>query len=206
MRRIAWLVTAVAVFGAAGFLALHVIGGGGQPAQARTGHPAKLVAESVQGATTTKTYSMKVAGRARTYQVIAPVKALPKSAPVIVMLAGFGATIAQETSRDQLVPYAAAGRAEVVYPVGLGNSWNAGGCCGYASAHNVNDLAFLKALAAKVNPGKQRRIDVIGYSNGARMAYRVACTDPALFDAYAIVKGVPQAGCGGSRPVTLIQV
>jgi polyhydroxybutyrate depolymerase len=57
-----------------------------------------------------------------------------------------------------------------------------------------------------VDPGKQRSIDLVGYSNGARLAYRVACTDPGLFDGYAAVKGVPLPGCAVTRPVTLIQL
>jgi polyhydroxybutyrate depolymerase len=59
---------------------------------------------------------------------------------------------------------------------------------------------------ARVDPGRQRSIFVVGYSNGARMAYRVACTDPGLFDGYAVVKGLPTAGCAIRKPVKLIQM
>jgi len=214
MRRIGWLVTAlVVVFGVTVFASLRVIDGIGQSASASTRQPAapgtrqlvKAPAASAPG-TTTKTYSMKVSGLNRSYQVITPVKALPKSAPVIVMLSGFGSTVAQEESRDQLVPYAAAGQAEIVYPVAVGESWNAVGCCGYANTHHVNDLAFLKALMAGVDPGNQRSSYLVGYSNGARLAYRVACTTPGLFDGYAAVKGVPLPGCAVTKPVTLLQL
>ena len=103
-----------------------------------------------------------------------------------------GATIvAGEITRDDLVPYATSDQAEIVYPEPLYGSWNAIGCCGEAAAKNVNDLAFLEALVAKVDPGHARPIDVVGYSNGARLAYRVACDNPGLFDGYAMVKGEP---------------
>jgi polyhydroxybutyrate depolymerase len=207
MRRTAWLIVAFAVvLGAIGLATLHLTDGGGQPANASTGQPAKAAAGSSHVTTSTKTYSMTVAGLKRSYEVIAPVQPLPKSAPVIFMLSGFGSTTAQEISRDQLVPYATADKAEVVYPVAVDKSWNAIGCCGYASTHHVNDLAFLKALVAKVNPGNKRSSYVIGYSNGARLAYQVVCTDPALFDGYAMVKGVPLPGCAVREPVTLIQI
>ncbi|HVT69246.1 MAG TPA: hypothetical protein VHF26_15960, partial [Trebonia sp.] len=85
-------------------------------------------------------------------------------------------------------------------------SWNAIGCCGKASTDKVNDLAFMKALVAAVDPGRARGIYVIGYSNGARLAYRVACTDPGLFDAYAMVKGGPTGGCDITKPVTIEQL
>jgi polyhydroxybutyrate depolymerase len=155
---------------------------------------------------TTKTYTIKVGGLTRSYEVIAPVKTLPKTAPVIVSLAGYRATVASEIARDQFTPYAAAGMAEIVYPVGLGLSWNAIGCCGYASTHHVDDLGFLKALVAKLDPGHARHIFLVGYSNGARLAYRVACTTPGLFNAYGMVKGGPMANCVVTKPASIIQV
>lgn len=163
-------------------------------------------AAGVTARTSTKTYSLTAGGLKRGYEVIAPAAALPKSAPVIVMLSGINSTVADEISRDRLVDYAAAGKAEVVYPVAFGESWNAIGCCGKAAAGNVDDLAFLKALVAAVDPGHARPAYIVGYSNGARMAYRVACDDPGLFDGYATVKGVPTADCSIRKPVDLVQL
>ena len=163
-------------------------------------------ATSVTATTSTRTYSLTAGGLKRGYEVIAPVAALPKSAPVIVMLSGINSTVADEVSRDRLVDYAAADKAEVVYPVAFDESWNAIGCCGKAAAEKVNDLAFLKALVAKVNPKHARPIYVVGYSNGTRMAYRVVCDDPTLFDGYAMVKGLPTAGCAIRKPVNIVQM
>src|ERR1700761_4928072 len=224
MRRLTWLVVVLAVVVAgAGYGLVHVFDGSAQPAQASTS-PAQAgqgaaSSQAGQGAapdvaaggraragSTTTTVGLTVTGLKRKYTVIRPTAALAKSAPVIVTLAGFGSTVSQEISRDQLAPYAAAGQAEVVYPWGLGDSWNAVGCCGYASKHNVNDIAFLKAVLAKVDPGRTRPAYVVGYSNGARLAYRVVCTDPALFNGYAMVKGVPTPGCAVKPGVNLIQV
>lgn len=174
-------------------------------ASAKTATSARA-ATSVKVATSTKTYSLTAGGLKRSYEVIAPVTALPKSAPVIVMLSGIHSTIEQEISRDRLVNYAAADQAEIVYPVAFDESWNAIGCCGKAATEKVNDLAFLKAVVAKVNPEHARRIYVVGYSNGTRMAYRVACDDPALFDGYAMVKGLPTAGCAIRKPVNIVQM
>jgi polyhydroxybutyrate depolymerase len=224
MKRIAWLIAAaVVVIGAAGFTFLHVSGGPGQSAQASTARPAaakpataaqpgsaaKAATPSAQAAravTVTKTYSLSAGGLKRTYEVIAPSAQLPKNAPIIVMLSGLGTTVAKEITRDQLVPYAATGKAEVVYPTAVQETWNAGGCCGFASTHHVDDVSFLKAMVSKIDRGYTRKIYLIGYSNGARLAYRVACTDPGLFNGYAAVKGVPQPGCTIKQPVTLLQV
>src|SRR6201996_8038398 len=221
MKRVAWLAAAVVVrAGAPGFAFLHVFGGSGQAARAsvnaaqagaaRTTEQSALASAgrtvAAPAGTAAKSYSLTVAGVKRTYEVIAPRTALAKSAPVIVMLQGVGSTIPQEISRDQLAAYAAAGQAEIVYPTAEGESWNAGGCCGFAYKHKVNDQAFLKALVASVNPGNARKIYVAGYSNGARMAYRIACDDPGLFDAYAMANGGPPAACAVKKPVSLIQL
>ena len=175
------------------------------PARAGSRRKAKAAA-SVKVTTSAKTYSMTVAGLKRSYEVIAPVKAPPKSAPVIVVLSGIYSTVPGEISRDDLLAYATANEAELVYPVAFDESWNAITCCGEAATKNVNDLAFLKALVAKVDPGHARSVYVVGYSNGARMAYRVACDDPALFDGYAMVKGGPTPGCNMRKPVTILQL
>jgi polyhydroxybutyrate depolymerase len=200
MKKVVGLVIAVVVaLGIAGFVGLHAVSASGQPAKTKA-------AASVRVKTGTKTYSMTVAGLKRSYEVIAPVKAPPKSAPIIVVLSGIGSTVPEEISRDDLLAYATANEAEFVYPVAFDESWNAITCCGEAATKNVNDLAFLKALVAKVDPGHARSVYVVGYSNGARMAYRVACDDPALFDGYAMVKGGPTPGCDLDKPVTLLQL
>jgi polyhydroxybutyrate depolymerase len=220
MKKVVGLVAAaVVVLGIVAFASVRVIGAdrasasatpavaaqGTATASAKAATSAKP-ATSVKVATSTKTYSLTAGGLKRSYEVIAPVTALPKSAPVIVMLSGIRSTVAQEISRDRLVNYAAADQAEIVYPVAFDESWNAIGCCGKAAAEKVNDLAFLKALVATVNPNHARRIYVVGYSNGTRMAYRVVCDDPTLFDGYAMVKGLPTAGCAIRKPVNIVQM
>jgi len=195
MRRVVGLaVVIVLALGITAFACLRAVDASGTSAPGPGDHVA----------TSTKSYSLEVAGQKRSYQVIAPATALPKSDPIIVMLSGLGSTVSQEVSRDRLVNYASANDAEIIYPVAFGESWNAGGCCGKAYADNVDDVAFLKALVAKVDPGHARGIDVVGYSNGARLAYRVACTDPGLFDAYAMVKGAPPADCPIDTPVSML--
>ncbi len=206
MRKVAGLVVAVVVvLGIAGCGFLHAAG-----ASATRSGPGNVSSTAstkvVKVATSTKTYSLTVGGLKRSYEVIAPVSGLPKSAPVIVMLSGYGASVSSEITRDQMVPYASSDQAEIVYPVAVKASWNAGGCCGYAHTHGVDDLAFMKALVPAVDPGHARPVYVVGYSNGGRLAYRVACTDRGLFDAYAAVKGGPSPDCMVSKPVTIAQL
>ena len=154
----------------------------------------------------TTTYSMKVGGTARSYKTIVPVAPLPKSAPIIVVLGGISAPVSNEITRDRLVPYAEGDLAELVYPVGIHESWNAVGCCGYAAAKHVDDIGFLKALVPRIDPGHAHPVDIVGYSNGGRMAYRMACTDPGLFDQIAIVKADPLPGCVVTDPQSVLQI
>jgi polyhydroxybutyrate depolymerase len=154
----------------------------------------------------TVTYSMQVGGMTRSYEEIAPVAALPKSAPIIVVLSGIAAPTDDEVARDRLVPYVNADLAELIYPTGYELSWNAGGCCGKAAETAVDDVAFLKALAAQVDPGHEHPLYLVGYSNGGRLAYRMACSAPGVFDATAVVKAMPMPDCVVTQPVTIMQI
>ncbi len=186
MGRFLMLITAfVATLSGATFAGVHII-------------------NAVERQSTTTTYSMKVGSLTRQYEVIAPTATLPKSAPIIVMLQGAAATTAEEITRDQMVPYVNADEAEVVYPVAIKESWNAIGCCDGAAAENINDVGFIEALVPKLDPGHTRPIYVVGYSVGGRLAYRLACTDPTLFDGTAVVKADPMPGCVVTKPMNFI--
>ena len=214
MRKVAGLVVAViVVLGITVLVVMHAGNTNGKAAagstssRGATGSPSATGSTKiVQVATSTKTYSLTAGGLKRSYVVIAPVSGLPAPAPVIIMLSGYGATVSSEMSRDQLVPYASSDQAEIVYPVAVHTSWNSDNRGGYAYAHGVDDMAFMKALVPAVDPGHARPVYVVGYSNGGRLAYRVACTDPGLFDAYAAVKGGPSPSCMPGKPVTIAQL
>jgi polyhydroxybutyrate depolymerase len=216
MKRVIGVVAAVVVaLGIAGVVWLQGSSASGQQPKAATTNVSGVtnVTSNVKVPIATKSYSITVGGVKRGYEVIAPVKGLPKTAPIIFMLSGIGPStisgktaVTGEIARDDLVPYAVSDQAELVYPEPLYGSWNAIGCCGEAAAKNVNDLAFLEALVPKVDPGHVRHVYLVGYSNGARMAYRVVCEDPGLFGEYAMVKGEPMPGCGIRKPTTILEI
>ncbi len=186
MGRFIMLITAfVATLGGATFAGAHII-------------------SAVERQSSTTTYSMKVGSLTRQYEVIAPTASLPESAPIILVLSGAAATTSEEITRDQLVPYANADKAELVYPVAIKESWNAIGCCDGAAKEEINDVGFLKALVPKIDPGHTRPIYVVGYSNGGRLAYRFACTDPTLFDGMVSVKADPLPGCVVTKPQNVL--
>ena len=162
------------------------------------------IISALERPTTTNTYSIKVGPLTRQYEVIAPTAALPRSAPIIVVLSGAAATTSDEITRDRLMPYVTAGKAEVVYPVAIEESWNAIGCCDGAAKENIDDVGFIKALVPAIDPGRSRPVYIVGYSVGGRLAYRLACTDPTLLDGMAAVKADPMPGCVVTRPMNVL--
>ena len=68
-----------------------------------------------------------------------------------------------------------------------------------AATKNVNDVGFLEALVPKIDPGHTRPIYVVGYSNGGRLAYRLACTDPGAVRRHGGGEGRPDAGLRGHQ-------
>jgi polyhydroxybutyrate depolymerase len=103
-----------------------------------------------------------------------------------------------------------------VYPQGTGKlehhflTWNAGPCCGYAHAHNIDDVDFtraiLKDLASRVAIDRSR-IYATGLSNGALMSYRLAMDAPDVITAIAPVAGslrVPKPEI--VKPVSILHI
>jgi polyhydroxybutyrate depolymerase len=151
--------------------------------------------------------TMQVGNMTRSYTVLTPAKkTLSASAPIIMVLSGINSTQEQEIGRDQFTSYATAGEAEVVYPLAYRESWNAIGCCSWAAQAKVNDVGFIEALVKKIDPGNTRPIYLMGYSNGGRLAYTLACEDPLLFDGTAVVKADPMSWCNITVPQKILQV
>jgi polyhydroxybutyrate depolymerase len=102
----------------------------------------------------------------------------------------------------------------VAYPQGSGTlpdrllTWNAGKCCGYAKAHKVDDVGFVKRLIDTVK--SEHNIDsnavfITGMSNGAMMAYRLACELSDTVAAIAPVSGsLDIEHCRPEHPVSVI--
>ena len=103
----------------------------------------------------------------------------------------------------------------VAYPNGTGHTanvltWNGGACCGYAVKHQVDDVAFLRALIDDLTtftPVDPQRIFVCGMSNGAQMAYRLAAALPERLAAVATVAGPLGVDVATlPRPVPLLHI
>jgi polyhydroxybutyrate depolymerase len=131
---------------------------------------------------------------AREYFLFTPKGDSKKARPLVVVLhggAGSPQNIAETTGFSEL---AAKKGFMVAYPLGLGHvpTWNAGRCCGYAERRNVDDVGFIEKMIADIKSRRNvdtGRVYATGLSNGAMMAYRLACELSSTFAAIAPVAG-----------------
>jgi len=154
----------------------------------------------------TATHTLGAGGVTRQWVQVTPGGGVTATTPILVFLHGRSVTPQEEIQRDGLLPLVAQGRAELVYPTGIGKSWNAGGCCSTAAAQNVDDVGFIRALIPQVDPVRIRPVFLVGYSNGGRLAYTLACQDPGLVDGFAIVDAMPLRACNSARPISILQI
>jgi polyhydroxybutyrate depolymerase len=141
--------------------------------------------------------ALTVGGIARRYLLVRPAAPSKTALPVVMVLHGRNATPEIEEQRTGL--RAIAGPAILVYPAGYQESWNAGACCAGARAAGVDDVAFLDAVVHRVltsqHDAAAGRVFLVGFSNGGKMAFRLACAEPHVFHAVAIVGAVPVSAC-----------
>jgi polyhydroxybutyrate depolymerase len=126
-------------------------------------------------------------GRTRRYRLYVPSSlAAGESAPLLVALHGGLGSSAQFAANSGFDELAEANGFIVVYPDGIGarpdgsgpQTWNGGYCCGPAVRQDVDDVGYIRQLLdtlatdLSVDPA---RVFAAGHSNGAILAYRLAC-------------------------------
>jgi polyhydroxybutyrate depolymerase len=133
------------------------------------------------GSTTPGVDTLTVDDRERHYRVRVPERVDGKL-PVVLVLHGAGGNGRQVEQQTGMSVAADEAGFIAVYPEGSGRTslltWNAGNCCGYALREDVDEVAFVSALLDEVladYPADPSRVYVTGMSNGAMLAYRLAC-------------------------------
>lgn len=168
--------------------------------------PARLVAGAgrLPAGWVATAHTIDVAGLARVYLTVEPA-VLNGPVPVVVLMHGRGMTPDGILHVSDLARQV--GPAVLIVPEGWHESWNAGDCCGAAWLHRINDVAFISDAVAGVlaaTPDAQAaRIYAVGFSNGGRMAYTLACRMPWLFAGFMAVEAVPVEACPSGRPVDI---
>ncbi|WP_116449333.1 alpha/beta hydrolase family esterase [Blastococcus litoris] len=167
--------------------------------------PTGAVAPLAAGASSQR---LDVDGRERSYRAYRPT-GLAAAAPLVLVLHGGGGSARQAEEAYGWTEVAEREGFVVVHPEGVHRAWNTdGGCCGRAAAQDVDDVAFLTqvvddvAQRVDVDPD---RVFVTGMSNGAIMAYTLACrTD--VFAAVAPVAGTMLVDCPDPAPISVFHL
>lgn len=142
-------------------------------------------------------------GTTRSYLLTVPDPLPAGRLPLVVALHGGFGSGDQFRTTSRLDEQAAARGFVVAFPDGtvdaeatgilaVARTWNAGRCCGPARLLEVDDVAFFDALVADVADAHDvdaRHVLVTGHSNGAMMAFRLACERSDVVAAVAPVAG-----------------
>jgi polyhydroxybutyrate depolymerase len=179
------------------------------PARPRIAAPARLVAGAgpLPAGWVASAHTVDVAGLVRTYLTVAPAD-LTGPVPVVVLMHG------RDMTPDGILHASGlAGRigpAVLVVPAGWEEFWNAGDCCGAAYRHHVDDVAFIQAavrdVLAATPEARASRVYAVGFSNGGRLAYHLACQLPGVFAGFVAVEAVPVESCQQMRPLDVTVV
>ena len=137
---------------------------------------------------------------------------------LVIALHGGGGSAAQFESSSLLTQKADAAGFIIVYPNGVksdgvlkAQTWNAGACCDYAAANNIDDVNFIRQLIRtllvkyKINP---RKVYATGHSNGGMMCYRLACelSDKIAAVAVNACTMVTTETCNPTRPMPVLHM
>jgi polyhydroxybutyrate depolymerase len=157
------------------------------------------------------TMTIRVGARNRTFLVHVPPSYTGLSpVPLVLDLHGLGSNSGQQAGLSGFRQKSDGAGFIVAWPQGVGNSWNAFGCCGTADFFNIDDPAFLRAVVARISQLgniNRSRIYITGLSNGGFMTHRMACVAADIFAAAAPVSAplnTTTSTCRPSRPITVV--
>lgn len=161
-----------------------------------------LVSEVIPAGKAQSTFhELVIDGIRRSYIVYKPIVPVDKKLPLMIVLHGGLGNARYMEKTTGMNEIADIGGFIVVYPNGVGGrfgfmknrrTWNAGRCCGRAVKQNVDDVRFIEKVIEDVESKfsiDTRRVYVAGMSNGAMMAYRLACEIPNKIAAVISVAG-----------------
>jgi polyhydroxybutyrate depolymerase len=135
---------------------------------------------------------------------------MPGPSPLVLALHGYTQDASRLEATTHFNDEAAQAGFVVAYPRGIGQSWNAGSCCGSAQSENIDDVKFIGQLIDRLVKGGQadpKRVFATGLSNGGMMVYRLACELSDRLAAVASVSGAMVTdACNPTRPISVLEI
>jgi len=140
-----------------------------------------------------------------------------KLAPILISIHGYGGAGARQESYLKLANESS--KRGVVYVVVDGTKdsngsqfWNAASACCDFEKTNVNDVSYLLSLIKEISKKysvDQKRIYLIGHSNGGFMSYRLACDESSKIAGIVVIAGAMNfdgQGCKPKAPVSVLHI
>jgi polyhydroxybutyrate depolymerase len=160
------------------------------------------------------------AGGARPVTVFVPPGVTPTTrAPLLLLLAGATATGVLEDYYTGIGPVAASMGFVYAYPDPLPDppgsknlAWNATDACCWFDGGAPDDVAYLTSLVLEIMSDTYidpKQIFLLGHSNGAFMAHRLACDEAPVFSGIVSFEGatwLDPSLCKPSAPVSVLDI
>jgi polyhydroxybutyrate depolymerase len=137
--------------------------------------------------------------------------------PLVILLHGYGRTGIVEENYFQFGPLAETRGFLYCFPDGTTDLWGrqfwegTDACCDFGNA-GVDDTSYLRALIKEIGGQfavDQKRIYLIGHSDGGFMAYRMACQSAELIAGIASLAGttfLDPGVCQPTQPVSILHI
>jgi polyhydroxybutyrate depolymerase len=155
------------------------------------------------------TRSLQSGQHQRSYLVHIPASYTGASpVPLVFDFHGYSSNAQQQMGADGFRELADQENFIMVYPEGIGASWNVNGCCGQAGTEMLDEIAFVRAIMDALKRDvcvDLKRVYATGISQGGGMAHHVACLAADIFAATAPVSSDLRTDpCMPVRPITEI--
>ncbi len=159
---------------------------------------------------TSSLVSLSHGGRDRRYRLHVPPGAEGAAGlPLLVVLHGGGGSGEQAREATGLAERGVRAGFVVAFPDGTGPlrsrllTWNSGGISTYAAEHDIDDVAFLRAVVTDIEKRvaiDPQRVFAAGHSNGGMMCHRLARQAADVFHGIAVVAGAMDFTAADATP------
>ncbi|MBL8019970.1 MAG: hypothetical protein JNM27_09920 [Leptospirales bacterium] len=163
-----------------------------------------MACRSVAGKGESRTGTIDIGGRSRTYLIYQPVSRKPV-ALIFVLHGGSGHADRMGRLATDLFVVADSSNVAIVLPQGVDESWNDGRLDPISTAHKarIDDVAFLNALADRIGGElsiPRSRTSIMGISNGGMMSQRAVCDSDRFQKAVSVAANFPADYVGDCKP------